>query len=828
MRPPARRGGLSRQEARERLSRVGPNTLPATPPESLFRRWLRQLRSALIYVLLFALAVDLALWFLEGAAGVPVESIAIGAILLLNAAMGVWQEYRAEHALQELRAFEAPWVWVRREGESVRVSSRDLVPGDLVRLESGGRVPADARLEGDPVLLVDESVLTGESVPVERRSGDAVSSGTLVVRGTGWATVTRTGADSAMGQIASLLGEIRAEPTPLERRLDQFGGQIARWVVALALAIAAGMVAAEGFARLEHAFLFAVALAVAAVPEGLPAVLTLTLALGVERMSRQKAVVRKLAAVEALGSVSVIATDKTGTLTENEMRLRDVETSDLARAQRAAVLASDTDAHTGAGDPLEIALVRWAAERGIDPAALNESCPRRSERSFDSSSRYMRATVQEDGQLVSYVKGAPEEVLARCTLVEGERRTWLTRAEAHAAEGLRVLALAWGDGERESGLEWIGLALFWDPPRPEVPDAVSAARAAGIRVLMVTGDHPSTALAVARRVGIPAGPVVTGAELDAGGPEAMVRAATRTAIFARVTPAHKLALVEALQAAGETVAMTGDGVNDAPALKRADVGIAMGRRGSDVSREVADLLLLDDNFATIVSAIEEGRNIYENIQKFIRFLFSTNVALVLLVALGSLGAAVLGLRDAGGFLLVPLSAVQLLWINIIADGPPALALGLDRTPGLMSLPPRERETPLLDRRALRFVLLTGGVKAAIGLALLVALPLLGVATAATRTAVFVYEALAQLAFAYPSRQMLLRPLRNRWLNAVVVVSALIHPLLVAVPGLREILGLEWMTLGSWGWVVTGVAGSWIFADIQSRLVARSAAHATTE
>ncbi|MEN8160393.1 MAG: HAD-IC family P-type ATPase, partial [Myxococcota bacterium] len=556
--------------------------------------------------------------------------------------------------------------------------------------------------------------------------------------------------------------------------------------------------------------------------EGLPAVLTLTLALGVERMSRRRAVVRKLAAVEALGSVTVIATDKTGTLTENRMLVRELRTDDPERALRAIVLANEAEPDTGAGDPLEKGLFAYAREHGIDPLVLRQRTKRHGTRAFDAAWKFMRVTVAEGDELVSYLKGAPEVLLERCAMSEAAREEWAGRAEAAAARGLRVLALAWGPGVSEEGLRWLGLVLFWDPPRAEVPDAVRAARAAGVRVVMVTGDHPATAAAVARTIGVHAERVVTGAELEGLGPEALDGLVADADVFARVTPEHKLHLVEALKRRGEVVAMTGDGVNGAPALKRSDVGVAMGQRGSDVSREVSDLILLDDNFATIVSAIDEGRNIYENIQKFIHFLFSTNVSLVLLVSLGAVGSVALGLRDMDGSLLVPLTAVQLLWINIIANGPPALAVGLDRTPGVMERGPRPRESALLGKRAVRFVLVAGSVKAAIGLAMLMALPLLGETSDATRTAVFLFESIALVAYVYPSRQLHMRPLGNRVLNAIVLLSIALQPLLVEFPATRRVLGLVPIEPRVWAIVLGGVALAWLFADFYCRRVRRSA------
>jgi Ca2+-transporting ATPase len=672
---------LTSAEARRLLAEHGPNALPEVPPVPLWRRFLRQLRSALIYVLILALVVDVGAWLLEGSEGVPFEAIAIAAILLLNAVLGVWQEYRAENTLASLRELEAPQAWLFRDGRLERRPSRDLVPGDVVRIAAGARVPADARVDGEQGLLVDESVLSGESIPVDKAQDSQVFAGTLVVRGAAYAQVTQTGSASSMGRIAGMLGEVRTDRTPLEQRLDVFGAQIARWVLVISVVLVAGNVAVEGWARLDDAFLWAVALAVAAIPEGLPAVLTLTLALGVERMSKRRAVVRKLAAVEALGSVTVIATDKTGTITENRMLVRQLDSPDSARAVRAMVLASDAEPDAGC-DPLEDGLFAYAREQGVDPVAVRLASPRHGERSFDSTWKFMRVTVDEGGAPVSYLKGAPEVLLARSDLDDSERRRWAEKAERHAAEGLRVLALAWGHGEREQELQWLGLVLFWDPPRAEVSDAVRAARDAGVRVLMITGDHPATAASVARMVGIDGARAVTGEQLDGLDSQALSALAAEADVFARVTPEHKMALVEVLRARGEVVAVTGDGVNDAPALKCSDVGIAMGRRGSDVSREVADLVLLDDNFATIVAAIEEGRNIYANIQTFIRFLFSTNVALVVLVAIGAVGAAAFGLRDAAGALLVPLTAAQLLWVagrhEAQAAPPPRRAV---RSPG---------------------------------------------------------------------------------------------------------------------------------------------------
>ena len=775
--------GLTSEEAKKRLREYGPNALPERPAEPFSRKLLRQFQSPLIYILLLALLVDLLLWLYEGARGVPLESLVILAILLLNALLGAFQEKRSEEALKRLKALAEPSVWVLRDGRFQRLSARGLVPGDVVRLEAGDRVPADGVLLEGSGLLVDESVLTGESVPVEKGVGEEVFAGTLLVRGRALLEVTRTGAQSAMGRIAHLLAEMEEEKTPLERRLHAFGHRVARLVLLLALGLLLLGFLVEGVSA--KVVLFAVALAVAAVPEGLPAVLTLALALGVERMARRKAVVRRLSAVEALGSVTVIATDKTGTLTENRMEVQELLSPDPEKALLAMVLCNDADLATGAGDPLELGLLRYAS-RFLDVERVRREHPRLSERPFDSAWKFMRVTTP----LGSFLKGAPEALIPRLALPQEEQARLFEEAGAHAAKGFRVLALAFGEGEMEEGLRFLGFVLLLDPPRPEVPEAVARVLKAGVRVVMVTGDHPATALAIARRVGMPAEVVATGEELEALSDEELLK----VDVFARVRPEQKLRIVEALQKAGEVVAMTGDGVNDAPALKRADVGVAMGQRGSDVSREVADLVLLDDNFATIVAAIEEGRSIYENIQKFLRFLFSTNLSEVLVVALGMVLAAILGLRDEAGHLLLPLTAVQILWINLVTDGLPALALSLDRNPGVLDRPPRPKESPLLDGPSLRFVLLTGALKAGLALGLLGFLPG-AVGLEAAQSATFHFMAIGQLFFAYAARHTDLRPLANPYLHGAVGLSALAQVALgVGLPGALEAVPLP---LGVW-------------------------------
>ncbi len=840
--------GLTSAEAAARLARVGPNALPERPPESAWRRFLRQFASPLVYILLFALAFDLGLWLVEGAHGWPIEVGAIGLILLFNAALGMYQEQRSEAAMARLKALGGAQAWTLRDGQLTRLPTAALVPGDWVRLEAGDRVPADGALTGAHGVLLDESLLTGESLPVEKGDGAEAFSGTLVVRGKTYLEITRTGATSAMGRLATMLGDIRAAKTPLERRVDQLGRQIARWVLTLAAVIGLLGVMAEGLARAPQMFIFAVALAVAAVPEGLPAVLTVALALGVERMARHKAVVRRLSAVEALGSVTVIATDKTGTLTENRMEVRSLDAADLPRALAAIVLANDADLATGAGDPLELGLLRYA-EKGVgdlfgrnpgekhtpdqgnppisagfpqlrfekDPRPL---FPRVDERPFDSAWKFSRVTVLDAGREVSYIKGASEVVFRRSVLTDAERESWREKADAYAREGFRVLALAWAEGNTEENLTLLGLALFWDPPRAEVPGAVATALAAGIRVVMITGDHPATALAVAHLVGIPGVRVLTGEDLDDYEGAALAEAFAEVNVFARVRPEQKLQIVEGLQAQGQIVAMTGDGVNDAPALKRSEVGIAMGRRGSDVSREVADIVLLDDNFATIVRAIDEGRGIYENIQKFLRFLFSTNLSEVLLVASGALLAFWLNIRDDAGVLMLPLTAAQILWINLLTDGLPALALAFDRTPGVMQHPPRPPASPLLDRPSMRFVVAAGSMKALLALGILGLVPWFGYSLGEARAATFHFMAIGQLLLTYPARHTWMHPLPNAYLLAAVVAGIAIQVAAAVLPAVSHLLGHAAIPLELWGGVFGGAVLAWGLAEAIARVAWR--------
>jgi P-type Ca2+ transporter type 2C len=785
--------GLTSDQAREALERVGSNSLPAKPPRALLMRIFAQLKNALIYLLLAALAVDLAAWLLEGAVGIPLEALAILAVIFLNAALGVLQEYRSEQALLELQRLGAPRAWALRDDSFVRIDAAELVPGDVVRLEAGDRVPADGVAAAPESLSVDESVLTGEFMPVDKAEGEELLSGTLVTHGHCLMNVSRTGKYSNMGKLAASIGAIDTSKTPLEQRVAELGGRIARVVLVLCVGVAVLGFAVQGWSHPLPILMFAVAFGVAVVPEGMPTMMTLALAFGVQRMARRRAVVRRLAAVEALGSVTVIATDKTGTLTENRLTVERVDAAGHEQdALMAMVLANDSDPTSGAGDPLELALAAHAAKRGTDVAGLHQAYPRLSTRGFDSQWRCMRVTViGPDAQETAFLKGAPEAILARCQMADAERAKVLRRVEDAARQGFKVLGLARGRAEAESDLTFIGLVSLGDPPRPEARAAVLAARRAGIRVLMITGDHAATATAIAQAVGIDATSVVDGAELGETDAAVDERVANSN-IFARMLPEHKLRLIERLQAKGEVVAMTGDGLNDAPALKRADVGVAMGGRGSEVAREVADVVLLDDNFATIVAAVEEGRSIYANVQSFVRFSFSSNVALMILILGAAAGSLLFGLRTSEGSLLLPFTALQILWINFLGDGPPALAIALDSGKSMLLDPPRAPQAPLLDRLATKFIVADGMLKGGLGLLLLVLLPGWGATLAQTATAVFLYEGVAKLLSMFPARRLhgQLRP--NPWILAASVVSVALQLGCVMLAPVRDVMGLVFL------------------------------------
>ncbi len=734
--------GLSAEEAAERLKTVGPNRLPSAAKEGLLRRIFKHFHDLLVYILLAAAVVTMGL-------GHWVDTGVILAVVLINAIIGFIQEGKAEQALEGIRKMLSLHAHARRDGQWVEVEADDLVPGDIVRLRSGDRVPADVRLVEAVNLRIEESALTGESVPTEKRAEPAESqaglgdrhsmaySGTMVTAGRGEGVVAATGPATELGRINKMIADVEKLATPLTRQMNRFGKILAVAIVGLAgLLFVVGRLLHDF--TLDELFLAAIGFAVAAIPEGLPAILTITLALGVQRMARRNAITRKLNAVETLGSVTVICSDKTGTLTRNEMTARHVVTpegrydvagtgyepkGEITRDDRPApldqhadlkalieVMAMCNDSEIGqedgqwkvTGEPTEGALRTLARKAQFD----EQDFERIAVIPFESENKFMATLhrVPGGGRRI-FLKGAPDRLLDRCSAqrtAEGSTADldvsrWEQQIEELGDQGLRVLAAAVrdvGDDKDDLDLEdlqqdmvFLGLVGIIDPPRPEAIEAIEICHQAGICVKMITGDHAGTAKAIGREMGIGDGQhAVTGEELEDASEDDLRRLVRENDIFARTSPEHKLRLVEALQANGEVVAMTGDGVNDAPALKRADVGVAMGVKGTEATKEAADIVLADDNFTSIERAVEEGRTIYDNLRKAIAFILPTNGAEALVV----LTAIVLGF-------VLPLTPVQILWVNMVTAVTLALALAFEPAePGLMRQPPRKPGTPILD------------------------------------------------------------------------------------------------------------------------------------
>ena len=727
------------QKSDGRILRRGENVLREEKPPSAAARFLEQLASPLIYILMAAAAVSALL----GEFG---DTAVIVAVIALNGIIGVVQEGRAEKALEALKKLSSPQALIKEGGQVRQVPAAKLIPGDVVCLEAGSLVPADLRLTLSCGLRISEAALTGESVPVGKARGDEAFMSTTVSAGRGEGVVTRIGMDTRIGSIAGLLKPRRQEKTPLQKRL----GSLGRLLSALSLALCALLFVLAVLQKRDvlEMLITAISLAVAAVPEGLPAIVAMVLALSVSRMAKAHTIVRRLGSVETLGCVSVVCSDKTGTLTQNKMTVArcflegrvcgpgELSSSRDGAFLRGFALCSDAvlprpDAAGGErlGDPTELALLDMAAAHGIYRDELERSTPRVDEIAFDSA-RKMMTTVQQDGKRrIAYTKGSPDEILNRCgrMLLEGRERS-LGRPERERIQtvlrgftdkGLRVLALAMKEDsgrDREKDMTFVGMAAMKDPARPEAAGAVEEFRRAGVRTVMITGDRKDTAFAIAAELGIAKnrGECVTGEEMDAMSDEALKKRLPSVRVFAHVSPEHKVRIVAACKAAGETVAMTGDGVNDAPSLRAADVGIAMGITGTDVAKGAADMVLTDDNFATIARAIALGRSIYENIRKAVLFLLSSNFGEMITM----LAAIAFGFPS-------PLKASHILWINLITDSLPALALGVDENGNRndMNRPPRSRDEGLFDEGGLGCVLLYGVLIALISLGAFLKLPL---------------------------------------------------------------------------------------------------------
>ncbi len=834
--------GLSPVAATDALARHGPNALPEIPARGLGRMVAGQLADFMILVLIVAAVIS-------GIVGEVADTVAIMIIVALDATLGVVQEYRAERAMVALRSLAAPAATVRRDGRPVQVPSHEVVPGDLVLLEAGNVVPADVRLVDAARLATHEAALTGESVAVEKGSHtlervelpvadrtNMAFKGTTVAAGRGVGLVVATGQHTELGGIAQLLGATQTQRTPLQRRLARLG----TWLAVLVLAICV-VVFAAGLLRGEDPtlmFLTAVSLAVAAIPEALPAMVAISLALGAYRLVGQNALIRRLPAVEALGSITTICSDKTGTLTENRMRVEALQAADdrapedsvHAAILQVAVLCNDAEATAVVvGEPTEVALVEAALRAGIDVAALRRRYPRCGEVPFDSDRKLMSTSHRLDGVdgVWVCVKGAPEAVLARATslrsadgprpLDEHDRRAFEDRVRALAGDGMRVLAVAerrdphdtrHGDPERD--LTLLGLIALFDPPRAEAHDAVAECRAAGITPMMITGDHPATAVAVAARLGIcaPSGgddQVITGPELTRLDDAALAERVRAVRVFARVDPAQKIRIVSALQARGELVAMTGDGVNDAPALKRADIGVAMGRGGTDVAREAAAMVLLDDNFATIVHAVRDGRRIYDNIRKFVKYAMTGNSAEIWLIFL----APFLGLP-------LPLLPIHILWVNLITDGLPGIMLAREPAEAdVMRRPPRPVSESVFARGMWQHLLWVGLLMGGVCLAVQAYAQARG---AHWQSMVFTVLTFSQLGHVLAIRSERLSIVTlgwwsNRWLLLTVLGSVIAQLALLYVPLFNSVFSTQPLTPGELAFCL--LASSVVFLAVEA-------------
>ncbi len=901
--------GLSEGEARARLERYGRNELAAEESVPAWRKFLAQFQDVLVILLLVATAISAGLWMVERETALPYESMAILSIVLLNAIMGYLQQSRAEEAVAALRRMSAAQADVIRDGSRQSILAAEVVPGDIILVEEGDTIPADARVIQSTSLQTAEAALTGESLPESKDTlpiaeetavcdqNNMVFSGTAATYGHGRAVVTATGMETQMGRIAGMLKEAPEDTTPLQEELDHVGRLLGIIVVVIAAVMIATIILVEhvsGFSSLFDVLILGVALAVAAVPEGLPAVVTAVLSLGVQRMAKRNAIVRHLAAVETLGSANVIASDKTGTLTKNEMTVRAVVTASgrvsvggtgyapegevknegggeidgalrfefiraLGVADRAnnAVLREHDGRWTVQGDPTEGALIVAARKAGLEAEALDARFSRIAEVPF-SSERKLMSTIHSDAKrqerLLALTKGAPDILLARCTreligaemgpLTEERCAEILKTNEKLAREGLRTLGVAFRplprdgfsqekvDESVEQDLVFLGLIGMIDPPREEAKDAVARSKAAGIRPMMITGDHPITAAVIAEELGIISnGRVVTGAELEKMSEETLVRVVQDVSVYARVNPEHKLRIVKALQRDGTMVAMTGDGVNDAPALKKADIGVAMGVTGTDVSKEAADIVLADDNFATIVAAVEEGRAIFSNIRKFLRYLLSSNIGEVMTMFFGVLLADAIGLtEDGSGGVVLPLLATQILWINLVSDGAPALALGVDPgDEGLMNEPPRPRNEGVITRRMWAGIFFVGAIMAAGTLAVFDACLPGGLIDGSgtmryAQTMTFTTLMLFQNFNVFNARSDIHSALKglfsNKWLWGAVILSLLLEVAVIYVPFLQQAFSTVSLNFGDW-LLCTAVASSVLWLRELSKAVTRA-------
>ena len=818
--------GLTSAQAAARLSQVGENRLAAKRQASVAAMFFSQFKDVMILILAAATLISVLM-------GQGAEAVTIIAIVLLNAVMGFLQEYRTEQTLEALKELSAPTARVRRDGAEKTVSARTVVPGDVLLLEAGDKIAADAKLQSAAALQCNEAMLTGESVPAGKKAGDTVFMGCIVTAGKAEAVVTATGMATEMGKIAGMMDEASEGPTPLQEKLKQLGRFVAAACVVICLAV--GLLGFLQGGDLLEMLLTGVSLAVAAIPEGLPAIVTITLALSVGRILRRGAVIRRLHAVETLGCASVICTDKTGTITQNKMTVKRIWTPGvqyavsgdgyavrgevtragravtagtqpgLARLCTAAVLCAGASivqkrgVYEVKGDPTEAAVLIAARKAGVEKRTLARTHTVTAEQPFDSERKRMSVTVRTPAGPVLYCKGAPDVLLGLCThiaapagvraMTAADRRTISAQAAEMARSALRVLAFAESATPQkgEKGLCFTGLVGMMDPPRPEVRPAVKKCLAAGIRPVMITGDSPETALAIAQSVGI-------ARAADAAVTDAQLAGVCKTArVFARVSPAHKLRIVRAFKRAGNITAMTGDGVNDAPAVKEADIGVAMGISGTDVTKEASAVVILDDNFATIVAAVEEGRVIYQNIRRFIRYLLTSNLGEVLGMLFGMLM-----------HLPVMLAPIQILLVNLFTDGLPAIALGMEPpAKDIMARPPRPRAEGLFAHGLALTIAVRGAMLGLASAGAYTAALYMGESLTEARSACFLTIVLSQMLHIFECRGKGLHFGGNRALMAAVSASVLCAILCVYVPVLQPVFG----TQAVWGRALWAVGGA---------------------
>ncbi len=897
--------GLSDNEARTRLDQYGMNELTSEKSKPAWRKFLAEFKDILVILLLVATAISAVLWVYERESNLPYEAIAIFTVVMLNAIMGYVQEARAEEAVAALRRMSAAQAKVIRDGTRRSLEATELVPGDIILIEEGDSIPADARLIKTTALQTAEAALTGESLPISkdtRTIAEAVSlgdrdnmvfSGTVVTYGHGRAVVTATGMRTQMGLIAGMLKEAPAETTPLQRELSRVGRLLGLIVVIIAIVMIASIVFVEhvsGFAAFFDVLILGVALAVAAVPEGLPAVVTAVLSLGVQRMAKRNAIVRHLAAVETLGSANVIASDKTGTLTRNEMTVRIVVTAtgrvsfdgtgyapvgdvhreagglvngslrhELVRALAAgdrannAILQERDGRWTVQGDPTEGALIVAARKAGLEATVLDARLARIGEVPF-SSERKLMSTVHTDAEredrLLVFTKGAPDILLAKCSqelvgetfrpLSELRRADILRTNEELASAALRTIGVALRvlpkdalrrndvDENVEQELVFLGLIGMIDPPREEAKASVARAKSAGIRPLLITGDHPKTASVIAKELGlVQDDKVITGGELERLSETALDDTVKQISVYARVSPEHKLKIVKALQRDASVVAMTGDGVNDAPALKTADIGIAMGLTGTDVSREAADMVLADDNYASIIAAVEEGRAIFSNIRKFLRYLLASNTGEVFTMFFGVVFGNAIGLKAENSVVVLPLLATQLLWINLVTDGAPALALGVDPPDeDVMQQPPRSRKESIITGR-MWFSILFVGIVFAAGTLLILDASLPGgfieghgnirYAQTMTFNTMVWFSIFHVFNARSDQRSAFVGLFTNKWLWGSILLAITLQAAVIYIPFLQQAFSTVPLTLGDWLRCI-GVASSVLWLRELAKLI----------